>query len=275
MPDWDRDEWRQAMRDRRDEWRQARREHWRGRHSGVGGLLVGTIFAGIGVLLLLQNLGILYVDDLWQYWPVILIVLGVSRAATSYAMGGRIGGGVMIAVGTIFLLHNLDIIHGNVWNFFWPVILICVGLGMLARNLDGHPEWNWPGGIGPGGIGAGISGGSSTATTLHEVAIFGGGPRRIESQELEGGEVTVIFGGIGLDLRPAGTKKDKIVIEANAVFGGIDIRVPENWTVTVRGAGIFGGYVDRTAHVGSGEGAKQPHLIIRGAAVFGGVTVKN
>jgi hypothetical protein len=53
------------------------------------------------------------------------------------------------------------------------------------------------------------------------------------------------------------------------------MRVPENWNVTVRGAGIFGGYEDKTMDMRAAPDAKQPHLIVNGFAVFGGVTVQN
>ena len=63
-------------------------------------------------------------------------------------------------------------------------------------------------------------------------------------------------------------------MEANALFGGIEIRVPETWNVTVRGAGIFGGYEDKTMDSRAAPDAKQPHLIINGFAIFGGVTIQ-
>jgi hypothetical protein len=58
------------------------------------------------------------------------------------------------------------------------------------------------------------------------------------------------------------------------MFGGIDIRVPETWAVTVRGTGVFGGYEDKTIEPRPTD-PKPPHLIITGVALFGGVTVKN
>src|ERR1041385_1901215 len=84
---------------------------WRRRHTGFGGLVVGLIIAGIGELLLLQNLGILFIEDLWRYWPVILIVMCLSRTSICLGFGGRGWGGVLLTAGTIVLRHNLDIIH--------------------------------------------------------------------------------------------------------------------------------------------------------------------
>jgi len=59
------------------------------------------------------------------------------------------------------------------------------------------------------------------------------------------------------------------------LFGGIEMRVPETWNVTVRGAGIFGGYEDETMDSRVATDVKQPHLIINGFAIFGGVHVKS
>ncbi len=258
-----------------------------------GGLVGGVILAGIGVLLLLQNLGIPGFDDLERYWPVILIVVGVVQAARSWGMGGRIWGGVVFAVGVVFLLSNFGIIHGDVWRFLWPAVLIMVGLGMLARAIDRnssgpiggpasaaaakamgetirdkivndiHADWN----RGPA---------AATSTDhINEWAFFGGTRRRVDSQDFQGGEAFSMFGGIQVDLRNAASTREEIHIEANSIFGGIDLRVPEAWTVTVKGAGIFGGYEDKTLDARIAPAAKQPHLIVSGLAMFGGVTVRN
>jgi len=246
-----------------------RREH---RHSGRFGVVFGAIVAGLGVLFLLQNLGILYFDDIWQYWPVILIVIGVSRAASSLGLGGRVAGGVMVFVGMIFLLENLGLIHGNVWRYLWPIVLIAVGLGMLVRAVERH---NIVTGNVAGGFPAGAAASSAAMGPFSPWAIFSGVRRRVESPDFEGGEALAIFGGLQLDLTEAGTKKDEMVIETNAFFGGIEIKVPENWNVSLRGSAIFGGIEDETANASSTADAKRPLLIITGFVVFGGVTVKN
>jgi hypothetical protein len=121
--------------------------------------------------------------------------------------------------------------------------------------------------------GGGLSAAAGDSNTLATWAVFGGSRRRVESQNFEGGEALAIFGGINLDLTKAGMQKDEVRLEANALFGGIDIRVPETWQVVVRGAGIFGGYEDKTWRAGPTD-EKKPRLIISGFAVFGGVVVK-
>ena len=264
------------------------RERWRNRHRGHGGMVGGVILAGIGVLLLLQNLGIPYFEDLERYWPVILIVVGVAQAARSMGMGGRVWGGAVFIVGVFFLLHNFGVIHGNIWRFLWPGILIMIGVGMLAKTIDRQSY----GGFDPGAsaahakkfgddlrerivsdIHARIPMGS--VDHLSEWAVFGGARRRVDSQDFQGGEAFAMFGGVEIDLRKAATTRNEILVEANAVFGGIEIRVPETWNVLVRGAGIFGGYEDETLDTRVTPEGKQPVLVVNGFAVFGGVTIKN
>lgn len=45
---------------------------------------------------------------------------------------------VLIAVGLLFLLHNLDIIRIGELLRYWPVALICLGAYMLYERLSAH-----------------------------------------------------------------------------------------------------------------------------------------
>lgn len=268
--------------------RRARLEH---RLYGHGGVVAGVILAGIGVLLLLQNLGIPYFEDLERYWPLILIVVGAVQIGRCWGWGGKIWGAAVIAVGCIFLASNFGYIHGDVWRFIWPGILILVGLGMLAKNIDRHANGGFggpPGGFDPHRFAedlknrivddahARAEGRYSreySPHTVNEWAIFSGIKRRIDTQDFQGGEVFAMFGGVELDLRKAGTTREEVIIEVNAIFGGVEVRAPETWNITVRGIGAFGGYEDKTMRMA--PDVKAPHLIVHGFAAFGGVTIQN
>jgi predicted membrane protein len=280
------DQMNARMDERRARWEakmERRRQRWSGRgmggvglHGASGGLFIGLILAGIGAVLLLQNLGFIPDQDLWDFWPVILIVAGVSRAASAYGATGRMWGGVIAVAGIVVLLANLGFIHHNIWTFFWPVVLIAAGALLLVRGLErNHHLDQWWGGSRPSGIGAnaGPAPGPSIHR-VHEFAIFGGGHRRIDSKEFEGGDIVALFGGVQLDLRMAETKLEEMVVDVTAAFGGAEIRVPETWAVSMRVTSIFGGYDDKT-HVPPPGATKPPLLVVTGAVIFGGLAVKN
>jgi hypothetical protein len=85
-----------------------------------------------------------------------------------------------------------------------------------------------------------------------------------------------VFGGIEVDLREANISPGKeVVVDANATFGGIELRVPYSWEVVTRGMGIFGGYEDKTVPPRPTEGVTPPRLLVTGYAVFGGVSIQN
>jgi len=259
----------------------------RRRRSPLHGVVTGFLIVLVGVLFLLQNLGVLYIGQLWELWPVILIVIGLTHVVTRRHPSGKIGGVFLVFIGSVFLLSNLGLLPRHAWNYVWPLALIFWGLMMVLfpkqrmgrfRRERWERQDRWA--DVPGTPGA-QSGGFKTATSnagnrLNEYAILGGIKRRVDSQEFEGGEATAVMGGIELDLSRAGTKLDELFIEASAVMGGIEIRVPQNWEVTVQGMGILGGYDDATHPVPPApDGTKRPHLVITGQALFGGVQVKN
>ena len=86
----------------------------------------------------------------------------------------------------------------------------------------------------------------------------------------EGAELNAVFGGLDCDLCGAEITGD-CVINASAIFGGIDIFVPENVNVKIHSTSIFGGVSDEKKRRFD---ASKPTVYIRGTALFGGVDVK-
>jgi Domain of unknown function (DUF5668) len=258
---------------------------WRSNH----GLIPGAIVIGIGVLFLLQNFHILYIWDWWRFWPVAVIAAGLVKLVDSTYGSGRVMGGIMVGVGAIFLGNTLGFFDVTIGEL-WPLFLIGLGLMMLGNRVwgpsfpgpghwdKGHwdkGQWDkgtWNKGTWNKGTGADATGSYST---LNEVAIFGGGKRKVTSQDFKGGELTAIFGGFEVDLRYAGMTGDSAVLEINAIFGGAEVRIPDTWTAVVKGVGIFGGYGDESAAPNPATNPQIKRLFVKGAAVFGGVTVKN
>jgi hypothetical protein len=112
-------------------------------------------------------------------------------------------------------------------------------------------------------------GGARPTQTFHAIAVMAGNVRRMGSQELSGGDAIAVMGGVEIDLGAAQLTGEAI-IDVLSFWGGIEIRVPRGWNVVGRVTAILGGYEDKTA--GAPDGS--PRLVIRGAAIMGGVEVK-
>jgi predicted membrane protein len=79
------------------------------------------------------------------------------------------------------------------------------------------------------------------------------------------------MGASEIDLRKASIEGAEVVLDTFAVWGGIEIRVPTDWTVESRGVAVMGAFEDSSRRPDDGR----KKLIITGYAVMGGVEVKN
>lgn len=113
----------------------------------------------------------------------------------------------------------------------------------------------------------------SMESTIDYTAVFHHIERRIVAKNFRGGKLAVVFGGFTIDLREADIDGPVAFLHADAIFGGGEIFVPDNWDISMRGSGVFGGYSNETLHRPLDGTAKR--LVIEGAAVFGGIVVKN
>ena len=227
-------------------------------------MIVSVIIILVGILMLLDNFGIVRARDFWQFWPLVFVIGGVGKILDSRGRSsGTLLGLVLISIGTVWILSNMGILFFDS-RLIAPIILIGVGALLLVRTLEsrgtGLPFIPHPPGPQEG--------------TIAPWAVFGGSKRVVTSKDFRGGDLFALFGGIELDLRNADINGQAIVA-ATALFGGIEIRVPATWFVETRGAGIFGGYEDKTVHPDPERSPAPPKLILDGFAIFGGVSIKN
>lgn len=226
--------------------------------------VIGFFFIGLGIVFLLDRLHL--IPNEWRSiiisWQVLLIFIGTINIFRNHA---RFPGLILILVGTAFILPEIVHIPFETKQLLWPLIMIIVGAAILLKgkhfktphifnqNQENHV----------------------ISEKIDEVAIFGGGKRVITTQNLQGGNITAIFGGLEIDLSDAEIQDDVIILEVAAIFGGATIIVKPEWDVQVQVSSIMGGFSDKRKVYknDSKEGAKR--LIIKGAAIFGGGEVKS
>jgi hypothetical protein len=247
-------------------------------HRNTPGVIVSLLLVAAGVVLLLDQMGIADVAYLFRFWPAGVILLGAAMAVQPEA-SSRIWGGAVAAGGVILLLRNLGYVHVEFWAIWWPLAMIAGGISLLWGVTHAKPggprfgaDWKAHRRGHLGGAPFFQPGYWNSSSVMNEAAVFGGGDRRYTG-EFEGGRLSAVFGGYRIDLREAQMKGDQAYVHIAAVFGGVNLQIPPEWDLVMRGVPIFGGYSDRTHHPQKGPGTKTLYIV--GSVVFGGVEVKN
>jgi hypothetical protein len=221
--------------------------------------------------------------------------------------GRLILGLIIVTLGLLWTLDNLDVVDSDAILRWWPVAILAVGLyrvvgvGGQARlgsglflsllgflllldttNMFDFAIWDfWP--LFLIGLGGWLVLSANRTRTLRAesgdlgsrldvLALMSGVERNVQSQTFEGGEATAIMGGAEIDLRHAVARADTIAIEVCAIMGGIDIRVPEDWQVVNEATAIMGALEDKSKPAGPGG---RTTLVLKGIVVMGGVEIKN
>jgi hypothetical protein len=223
--------------------------------TGVAGvkLIVGGFLVLLGFLLTLDNLGIIDGDAYYRCWSVAVILIGAIKLAG----GNRLWGFGLIVAGAWILALNLEWIRFTIFDL-WPLLLIGGGAAMVAGALGYRPNNLLPR---PGSL---IW---ATFATRHIVET---------SRDFRGASLVAFLGGCQLDLTGADIAESPAVIDATAMWGGIEIFVPIGWEVAGEVVPVMGGFEIKLAapeRRPDGDGPRR-QLIVRGVAFMGGIEVK-
>ena len=250
--------------------RRIRRRQWRNAPAAPR-LFIAILLIAAGTLLFLSNLGLLPEFNFWAFWPLIFVVGGVGKLVSDNSRAGQALGIVLIAGGSLFLLVSLGILHIRAHDDSWPLSLLLIAFGTVAliKILDANDHAR-------GRVGFPTANGPVSADFFKEQVVFGSLKRKVDTQNFQGGKLETVFGSIDMNLRSAqiSSPEKTATIQVNAIFGSIELRVPESWRIVVHAPSIFGSVEDKTlaGKVATSDG---PTLFITGAAVFGSVEIKD
>ncbi len=229
----------------------------------MSGVISGGILVGIGIVFLLDRMDMLGGHSAWNFWPLILVFIGLVKLFPTRDAPSRVEGLLMIAAGAVVQLNYLDIVDLE-WNMIWPAALIVIGVfvGWSAWHRSRHRQ-------------SGSPHGGSTSSYVSGTVIFGGREDEIDSKEFEGGDLMCMMGGFDLDLRNADIKGEEALINIRLVMGGVELKVPDTWSVVVQGIPIMGAFENKTRLAPTVDSATAKRLIIRGSVLMGGVEIRN
>lgn len=187
-------------------------------------------------------------------------------------------GAVLLIVGIILLLSNLDFIDYSfrkIIHDFWPVLIILLGVYLIALSLRKR-EKNQDFVIN-------LSSDSSTHSGNKYSHVFGDIKLETKDIEIDGLESSTVFGNTFLSLAGAKLKPGLNRINIGTTFGDITVIVPERMEASASATATFGnlhvfdrmadGISNRLTAQTSGYEAASSKLQISTAATFGDIRI--
>jgi predicted membrane protein len=223
-------------------------------------LVVGAIIVFIGLILLADNLGWWEARRvLRSLWPLAMVAVGVTMVRSPDHRRSRGWGWVLITVGFWLFADKVGWIHVSLWHVLVPGLLLFVGGMLVWRALAGPPKPE-------------VAQRDDHAEFVRSFALMSGCELRPVSRPFRGADLTAVMGGIKLDLTDARMEGDNATVEVFAFWGGIEIYVPPDWTVTSKVTTLMGGFIDKRRPTSV---LPNKTLIVRGMIVMSGIEVKN
>ena len=225
-----------------------------------GRLTTGGIIILVGLLLLLTTTDVIEIDSVWEWVPLLFVVLGVWALVRS-EFRNLVGPVMIIAIAGAFFARNLGVLSDGTLSTWWPLFVVLFGVLLVVSRSRRRQRIRLDG----------YAGGEAAA-----VAVFGTDEQRLTTDQFAGAELVAVFGDARLDLRDADIRASPAIVEVVSVFGDAEIRVPDEWDVRLETLNLFGETIDRRPRQSSErERRGESELIVTGVTLFGDVEIRD
>jgi len=212
-------------------------------------VLWGLVLIIIGLIIGLNSFGITNIDLFFDGWWTLFIIVPCFIGLFKEKTGNIIG----ICIGIFLLLSAQGIMDFEIiFKLAVPFILVIIGLSMMFKNTTKKEKV------------------PNKDNEKEYTATFSSQNLNFLKEEFNGTDLNAIFGGIKCELQNS-KLEDKSVINATAIFGGINIVVPDDVRLVIEHTSIFGGVSNK--HVNK-EVTKKT-LYINAICLFGGIDIND
>jgi predicted membrane protein len=148
------------------------------------------------------------------------------------------GGLIILIVGILLLLNNLDILNfGDAIATYWPLIIIIVGVNILFRHRS------FPSAASDDNASNAFSSSSTqkaTGSVVNNSSVFGDVDLRVDSTDFRGGKISNTFGDMNIDLSGVQLADGEYSLAISGVFGDVHVLIPKNIEISVMARTVFG-----------------------------------
>lgn len=219
-------------------------------------IIWGSILILIGLVLALNEFGVTNINIFFKGWWTLFII--IPCFVNLFIDKNKTGSFIGVIIGVLLLLSIRKVINLNIlWKLIIPIILVCIGMSLISKNIFDKQ------------VTKKIKELNSKNSNSNYCSTFSSQKVNVD-EDFKGANLDAIFGGIELDLRDSNIKKD-VVLNASAIFGGIDVFVPDNVKIKIKSTSIFGGVSDKKKNKSTD---KSPTIYVNATCLFGGVDIK-
>jgi len=221
-----------------------------------GNIVWGIAFVVVGIIWGLNAMGITDVNIFFRGWWTFIIIIpciiGLFREKEKF--GNVIG--IIVGV-TLLLASNRVIDWSIIGRLIVPFVLVCIGAAILLKSMINKNVYEK------------IKKLEKNMESEEQYATFSSQEINV-TEDFKGASLNAIFGGIDYSLKESKIEGEQL-LNASAIFGGIDIIVPAGVNVQVKSTSIFGGVGNSTSKV---TGENVPTIYVDAFCLFGGVDIK-
>ena len=226
-------------------------------------ITIGLLFLGRNTEFISEQVFSVFIS-----WQMLLILIGLySISHRGYMFGLLIAG-----IGTFYLIPLLTG-AGKEWvSVYWPLIFVFLGLLLLIRLIVPCKKHKI---LLHFGKSINVETNSKTEDGfVYSNNSFSATKHVVMDEVFKGAKINNNFGSVELDLRRTTIQQGNTYIDVDSSFGGIEIRVPENWLILTELSSTVSGVSD-DRHKSDRNVGSDYKLILRGSLSFSGIEIRN
>ncbi|MGH7729876.1 MAG: LiaI-LiaF-like domain-containing protein [Candidatus Eiseniibacteriota bacterium] len=96
--------------------------------------IAGVLLMAGGVVLLLDQFGVIEIGSMWRWWPLVLVAMGLWKISAP-GVKRDVGGGLELMIFGAWILACTRHWMGLTFMNSWPLVFVGIGVKMVVKSM--------------------------------------------------------------------------------------------------------------------------------------------